>query len=80
MLWGGVALLAAGGLDGWRWVTLVSPVFVWALITRVSGVPLLERRAEERWGEDPAYRHYVARTPVLALRPPQRTASTSSSS
>ena len=80
VLWCGVALLAAGGLDGWRWVTLVSPVFVWALITRVSGVPLLERRAEERWGEDPAYRHYVARTPVLALRPPQRTASTSSSS
>jgi steroid 5-alpha reductase family enzyme len=35
------------------------------LITRVSGVPLLEQRADARWGDDPAYRAYRARTPVL---------------
>lgn len=77
-LWCGAALVAAGGLGGWRWVAMVSPVFVWALITRVSGVPLLERRAEERWGTDPGYREYVARTPVLVPRPPRHTTSPNS--
>ena len=35
---------------GWQWVTLISPLFVTLLLTRVSGVPLLEKRADEKWG------------------------------
>ena len=70
-LWTGVALLAAPVLGGWQYLTLVSPLFVYLLLTRVSGIPLLEARAEERWGGDPAYRAYRDRTPPLFLRPPQ---------
>lgn len=69
-LWTGVALLAAPVLGGWQYLTLVSPLFVYLLLTRVSGIPLLEARAEERWGGDPAYRAYRDRTPPLFLRPP----------
>ena len=43
-------------------------VFVWLLLTRVSGVPLLEAQADRKWGGDPAYRAYKARTPVLVPR------------
>ena len=75
VLWVGVALIAVPALEGWRWVTLISPVFVWFLLTRVSGVPLLERRAKARWGDDPAWQDYQARTPVLWPRPPRRTTS-----
>lgn len=70
-LWTGVALLAAPVLGGWQYLTLVSPLFVYLLLTRVSGIPLLEARAEERWGSDPAYRAYRDRTPPLFPRPPQ---------
>jgi steroid 5-alpha reductase family enzyme len=70
-LWTGVALLALPVLTGWQYVTLVSPVFVYLLLTRVSGVPLLEARAEQKWGDDPEYRAYRDRTPVLVLRPPR---------
>lgn len=70
-LWTGVALLAAPVLGGWQYLTLVSPLFVYLLLTRVSGIPLLEARAEERWGGDPAYRAYRDRTPPLFLRPPR---------
>lgn len=70
-LWTGVALLAAPVLSGWQHLTLVSPLFVYLLLTRVSGIPLLEARAEERWGGDPAYRAYRDRTPPLVLRPPR---------
>ena len=55
---------------GWQWLALVSPLFVYLLLTRISGIPLLERRADEKWEGDPDYWHYKAVTPVLWLRPP----------
>lgn len=64
-LWTGVALLAAPVLSGWQYLTLVSPLFVYLLLTRVSGISLLEARAEERWGRDADYRAYRDRTPAL---------------
>jgi steroid 5-alpha reductase family enzyme len=68
VLWIGVALVALPALEGWQLATLLSPVFVALLLTRVSGVPSLERRADARWGGDPEYRAYKARTPVLVPR------------
>ena len=71
VLWVGVALIAVPVLRGWQWVTLLSPVFVAFLLTRVSGVPPLEKRADEKWGGQDDYEAYKARTPVLAPRPPR---------
>jgi steroid 5-alpha reductase family enzyme len=70
-LWTGIAIMAVPILSGWRWVVLVSPVFVYLLITRVSGIPMLESRADRRWGDDPQYQAYKAATPELVLRPPR---------
>ena len=72
VLWVGVALVAWPALSGWQHLSLVSPLFVFLLLTRVSGVPLLERHAEAKWGDDPLYRAYAERTPVLWPRPPRR--------
>jgi steroid 5-alpha reductase family enzyme len=71
VLWVGVALIAMPVLQGWQWVTLVSPAFVALLLTRVSGVPLLEKKADTTWGGRPDYEAYKARTPVLLPRPPR---------
>ncbi len=68
VLWIGVALLALPALSGWRLVTLISPVFVYLLLTRVSGVPLLEKKADRTWGGQADYEAYKARTPVLLPR------------
>ena len=51
------------------WAGLVATLVVTVLLTRISGVPLLEHRADARWGDDPAYRAYKARTPVLVPWP-----------
>ena len=64
-LWVGVAIVALPVLRGWQWATLISPLFVAFLLTRVSGVPMLEKRADERWGGQEDYEAYKARTPVL---------------
>ncbi|MEZ4331525.1 MAG: DUF1295 domain-containing protein [Myxococcota bacterium] len=68
VLWTGIALIALPALAGWQRATLISPLFVYFLLTRVSGIPMLEARARKRWGDDPAYRAYRERTPRLLLR------------
>ena len=70
-LWSGIAIIALPVLAGWQYVALISPVFVYVLLTRVSGIPMLEARAEARWGDDAQYRAYRDRTPILFPRPPR---------
>jgi steroid 5-alpha reductase family enzyme len=71
VLWTGVALVAVPVLAGLQWLVLISPLFVWLLLTRLSGVPMLERKSDERWGGQPDYEAYKARTPLLVPRPPR---------
>jgi steroid 5-alpha reductase family enzyme len=68
ILWVGVAIIALPVLQGWQWVALISPVFVTLLLTRVSGVPLLERKADKKWVGQEDYEAYKKRTPVLIPR------------
>jgi steroid 5-alpha reductase family enzyme len=65
MLWVGIAIIALPVLQGWQWVALISPIFVTLLITRVSGVPMLEKKADKKWGGREDYESYKKRTPVL---------------
>jgi steroid 5-alpha reductase family enzyme len=72
VLWIGVAIIALPILRGWQWVTLISPIFIILLLTRISGVPLLEKRADEKWGGQPDYEAYKAGTSVLVPMPPKK--------
>lgn len=72
VLWIGIFTIASSTLVGWQWVTAISPVFVIFLLTKVSGIPMLEKRAEDRWGDHESYRRYKENTPVLIPRPPRR--------
>jgi steroid 5-alpha reductase family enzyme len=74
VLWIGVAVIALPVLRGWQWLTLISPAFVALLLTRISGVPILEKRADEKWGGQADYEAYKAHTPVLIPRPTKITA------
>lgn len=65
VLWIGVTIIALPVLQGWQWVALISPVFVILLLTRVSGIPLLEKKADQKWGGQPEYEAYKKTTPVL---------------
>ncbi len=70
VLWTGMAIIAIPVLEGWQWATLISPIFVFFLLTKVSGVPLLEEAADERWGGQDEYEAYKRNTPVLFMKPP----------
>lgn len=64
-LWLGVAIIALPVLSGWQWVAMISPIFVFILLTRVSGVPMLEKKADSKWGGQQDYEEYKKNTPVL---------------
>ncbi len=68
LLWIGVAICALPVLRGWQWVAMISPIFVTLLLTRVSGVPLLEAKSDKKWGGKKDYEDYKKNTPVLIPR------------
>lgn len=68
VLWLGIAIIALPVLRGWQWVAMISPVFVIFLLTRISGVPMLEKKADQKWGGQEEYEAYKAATPVLVPR------------
>ena len=65
LLWIGVAVIAYPALYQWQLVTLVSPLFVILLLTKISGISLQEKQADERWADNADYQAYKKRTPVL---------------
>ena len=71
-LWLGLALFTYPVLSGWQLVTLISPIFVYLLLTRLSGIPTLDRLAKEKWGSDSDYIAYVQATSKLMLAPPKK--------
>ena len=74
LLWTGIAVIAAPVLRGWQWATMISPIFVALLLTRVSGIPMLEKRADDKWGGQPEYESYKRDTSILIPLPPRREA------
>ncbi|MDA9712436.1 DUF1295 domain-containing protein [Acidimicrobiaceae bacterium] len=68
-LWIGMAVLSLSSLSGIEYVTaIVSPVFVYLLLIKAEGVPMLERIAEERYGDLPEYQQYKENTPVFMMK------------
>lgn len=65
MLWTGIAIFGVACFDGLEMVAWISPVFVYLLLTKVSGIPLLDRRSLAKWGDNPEYQNYRENTPAL---------------
>lgn len=72
ILWLGIAIMAFPALQGWQYATLVSPLFVTILLTRISGIPLLEEAADSKWGGQSDYESYKKRTSLLLPLPPTK--------
>lgn len=65
LLWIGISIIAYPVLVGWQYIILISPVFIFFLLTRISGIPMLESKADKKWGNDPIYQEYKKNTPAL---------------
>jgi steroid 5-alpha reductase family enzyme len=68
MLWTGIAVMSFSSLNGMQYLTLISPFFTYLLLVYVSGVRMLEARADKKWGDDEFYIKYKNTTPVLFIK------------
>jgi steroid 5-alpha reductase family enzyme len=71
LVWWGLFVYAVPFLDGAAFAVVIGPAFITLLLLFVSGIPPLERSAEQKYGDDPAYRDYKRRTSVLVPLPPR---------
>jgi len=65
VLWTGLTVAATPYLVSLTWLGMISPIFVYFLLTRVSGIPLLDESANRKWGHLESYREYTDNTPKL---------------
>ena len=64
-LWLGITIMSLPVLSGLQLITLISPVFVFILLTKISGVSMQEARAKKKWEDNEAYQEYLKNTPML---------------
>ena len=64
-LWAGVAIMSFSSLEGWQYVSLISPIFTYLLLVYVSGVPQLTASGQKKWGYLESYQDYIKNTPTL---------------
>jgi steroid 5-alpha reductase family enzyme len=71
LVWWGLFVLAVPVLHGAAFAVVIGPIFITLLLLFVSGIPLVERSADEKYGSDGAYREYKRRTSILVPLPPR---------
>ena len=64
-LWAGVAIISFSSLEGWQYISLISPIFTYLLLVYVSGVPQLTASGQKKWGHLESYQEYIKHTPTL---------------
>ena len=65
ILWLGISLISFSSLEGLQYITLISPIFTYLLLVNVSGINLLEKSGEKKWGHLDSYKSYKENTPRL---------------
>lgn len=71
--WIGIYVYTIPAIGGSMYlIGLISPLYIALLIIFVSGIPMLEKAADKRWGSDPAYLSYKKRVSPLVLLPQKR--------
>ena len=65
ILWLGISLISFSSLEGFQYITLISPIFTYLLLVNVSGINLLEKSGEKKWGHLDSYKSYKENTPRL---------------
>lgn len=65
MVWWGLALPGVFLFRGIEYAYFAGPLFITLMLLFVSGIPLLEKSSDEKWGKDPEYLAYKDSTPLL---------------
>jgi len=67
-LWLGISIMSFSNLEGLELITLISPVFTYWLLVYVSGINILEKNGQKKWGHLESYKNYIKNTPRLFFK------------
>lgn len=77
LLWWGIALPGLSIFHGFELLYFIGPLAITLLLLFVSGIPILEKSWQEKWGSREDYRDYTTRTSLLIPLPPKKTSTRS---
>lgn len=71
-MWWSMFVLSASGFaeDKWQWIGILSPLFISTLLLFLSGMPILEKSMDTRYGDNEGYWEYKDKTAPVCLFPP----------
>jgi steroid 5-alpha reductase family enzyme len=69
LCWWGVYGFVAVDLGVWNALGILGPLSITYILLKVTGIPTLEKSAKQKWGANPEYHAYVARTHRLVPWP-----------
>lgn len=67
--WWAIFVITAPYLQGSQWITIIGPVFLTLLLLKISGIPTVEKKAEQKYGDNPEYQKYKKQTSTLLPLP-----------
>lgn len=72
LVWWGLFIVVLPSLSSMAYLTVLGPLFITFLLLFVSGIPLLEKSANSKYGSDPQYINYKERTNLLIPGVPRK--------
>lgn len=58
LFWIGIWLSCFSYIESYKWLSLISPLFVMVLLIKVSGIPILDKTWKEKYGSDNRFQKY----------------------
>lgn len=71
-LWWGVFLFGITLYEGFGWLTIIGPLTITGLLLFGSGIPILEKANDKRWGDEEGYKKYKRTTSILIPLPKKK--------
>jgi steroid 5-alpha reductase family enzyme len=65
LVWLGVFIFSMPLLQGYEWVAIISPIWIFVLLRYISGGNLLEKSAKSKYSDQPDYQAYLERTGIF---------------
>lgn len=65
LFWWSISFPGLFLFKGFEFLYFLGPLFISLLLRFVSGVPLLEKSAKEKWGDDPEFQEYQKTTSLV---------------
>ncbi len=63
--WWSLTITLTPYFSGWTWLGLLGPIWVTILLTKISGIPLLQQSWAKKYGHLDSFKQYQTNTPLI---------------